>query len=146
MVDTYSHVIDEIFPRRLQDETPSEFLMTLRYVPSVENASQIVISKRLRGGYTVTYYSLPPGSKSIDQQFMEITEVLKIEDPIEIAKRIKVVVQNVNVPTSLVSRQLDRIATIQLSPLEELDIQFVHPDNNTYQFWLEDVGESAQFY
>jgi hypothetical protein len=142
----YFQLADLVFPRKVLEETPSEFVLTLRVLPAFEGDSQIVISKKLRGGYTVTYYSLPRGSKSVGWQLTEITVESKIEDPVEIAKRIKVDVRDVDVPWSLISGQMDRIAKLQLSPLEELDTGFVTVDATTYQFWLQRVGDPVGFY
>lgn len=143
----YFQLVDLVFPRRLLQETTSEFVLALRFLPAFDRESQVVISKRLRGGYTVTYYSLPAGSKNLGEQFMQIRLESKIEDPVEIAKRIKADVRNVDVPSSLISGQIDRIAKLPLSPLEELDIGFVHPDATSYQFWLQGVGAPpVEFY
>jgi len=140
-------LLDAVFPRKVVGEKPAEFVLTLRFAgqPLVRD-SQIVVSKTLQGGYTVTYYSLPAGSKSLGEQAEEFVARSKIDDPMEIAKHIKVQARNVDVPPALLSRQLSRLEKLSFSPMEELDIRFVHFDAGMYQFWLQKFGDPVEFY
>jgi hypothetical protein len=139
--------MDELFPHKILGERPSEFILSLRFLPAFSPESQIVISKKLQGGYTVTVYHLPRGSKNIGDQYNQIQ--LKAKDdiePAEIAKQIKVLAENVDVPPSLISRQLDRLVQVQVSPLEELDVGVAHLDGTAYEFFLEPLGGPVAFH
>lgn len=138
---------DLVFPRKVVGEKPSDFVLTLRFAgESLVRNSQIVVSKTLQGGYIVTYYALPAGSKSIGEQAYEFMARSKIHDPMEIVKQIKVEVRNVNVPPELLLRQLNRMAKLSFSPMDELDIDFVHLHAGGYQFWLQKYSNEEEFY
>jgi hypothetical protein len=145
-VAKYLQVADVLFPRKLLEEGPSHFTLTLRFLPSFGTESQIVLSKTPSGGYTVTRYSLPNGSKTAWHQMEEITSESKIEDSVEIAKRIKVEVRNVDVPSSLLSPQVDRISKLTLFPFKELDLDFARMDATEYQFWLQRIRTPVGFH
>jgi hypothetical protein len=142
----YFRVADVLFPRKLFEGQPYDFILTLRFLPGSHPESQIVISKTPRGGYTVTQYSLPKGSKTAYQQWVEISSESKIEDAVEITRRIKVDVRNVEVPSTFLSPQIERMAKLTLFPFEELDLGFARVDATEYQFWLQRVGDPTGFH
>ncbi len=126
--------LDELLPRKVLGESTG-FILTLRFLPAWHDPeSQIVISQKDAGGYIVTFYHLPPGSKSIYQQAFAIHAESDNLKPAEIAKQIRVLVENVEVPQTLLARQLDRLDGIKLSPLEELDSHVAHLDADGYFF------------
>jgi len=142
----FQRTVNLLFPRKQLREASWKWLLGLRYWPAFEPESQIVISKRIDEGFIVTLYHLPSGSKNIGGQFTEIVSKSHSEDPSEIAKQIKVLVENVEVPSVQISRQLDRLAHVPVSPIEDLEFGVIHLDETRYEFFLwPDGGPVASY-
>ena len=138
--------LEEVFPHRILAELPFGFILSLRFLPAWhEPESQIVISGKQEDGYTVTLYRVPTGSASAWDQISSIKSKSESRSPTEIAKQVKIVIENVNVPPSLISRQLDRLTRIQVSPIEELNLDFAVMDAPVYYFYLRRVANPTTF-
>ena len=142
----YLEAVDALFPRNVLDARPNSFVLTLRFLPGSRSESQIVISKMADGGYAVSQYTLPKGSKTAYWQLMAMHSASKEKDATELAKQIKVNVRNVNIPSPIISRQVEEISELTLFPFDELDLDFARLDATQYQFWLERAGEPVGFY
>lgn len=60
--ETYSHVLDLVFPRALSTSLKVDFAFALRFEPSTHPESQIVIVAKHGGGVEVTRYSPEGGN------------------------------------------------------------------------------------
>jgi hypothetical protein len=143
----YHQVIDAIFPRNILGRQPSEFILTLRFLPprDLGSPSQIIISGTPNGGYMITRYSLADGSSPLWEQITRIQAQLNTQDTIEIAKHIQVRVEDVSVPSALVAAQIDRLERLQISP-RLVPQGVVHVDATEYQMWFQTVGASSGLY
>ena len=146
LVARYYRVVDALFSRKLLDARPSLILLTLRYLPSFEGESQIAISKNMEGEYVVTSYSLPRGSERIGEQVGQISAALGIEDPVEIAKHIKVKVRKVDVPSRVVSELVRRYDALRMSADLDMDPASVIIDPTVYQLSFRIAGTVNEFY
>jgi hypothetical protein len=142
----YYQVVDFLFPRKPLNATPSLILLTLRYTPPFKKESQIVVTRDLKGAFVVTYYCLPEGRERIAERIAQITEKSSTADPREIAARIDVKAQKVNVPDGIISDLMTRYARLRMPVDLALDPTVVILDATQYQLWYETVSGEGEIY
>jgi len=138
----YQRILDIVMPRELYDRRGGEFLLTLRFEPSFDPESQIVIGKRPEG-YAVTYYSLPAGVRSISYQMDKIVAETGETDAAVIAKQINVECQKVDIPAQVVAELMSQYSNLRLSP--ELDT-LVTLDPTWYRLWFRASSSGAELF
>lgn len=121
-LETYSRVLDLLFPTVRSSKGPFEYRFDLRFLPSsTEGESQIIIETKSDGSVDVTHYSLPRGAASVSWQVHSLKAKLGREDASEIAKCIKIESRKVDAFPSFIRdfimdfAQLDLKAPMQTS-------------------------------
>lgn len=102
--ETYDRVLDALFPRDDADTSKTIFEFVLRFEPSFHATSQIVIRKRVDKVQVVEYTS-PDGNV-----FDKLNETLGRggkEDPVEMAKSIRIIRREIPVSDARIRRWFD---------------------------------------
>lgn len=101
---TYNQVLDAVFPRETRGDRQIVFEIILRFRPSFQSTSQIIIRKFTTGVEVIEYTSMVG---SIYQKLNKILADGGKEDVIEMTKAIKVKKRTVNVSEAQVMRWYD---------------------------------------
>jgi hypothetical protein len=100
-VETYKKIVDLLFPLDALEEHQLGFVLVLRFMPSFEAESQIVIVGR-EGSVQITEYESLDGNI-----YIKANEILKKtgqNDPSEVAKMIRIGKRQLKIPTYQVLR------------------------------------------
>ena len=151
--ETYSRVLDILFPR--EDPNPSEtiFQFILRFRPSFQLTSQIVIRRRLDKVQVVEYSSMD------GNVYSKLNEALargSKEDAVELAKLIRVQRKEISVPHAEIKRwytsffdSLNSTTTTLQQRGEEFDkkggSESILLDGTIYDLWYEQRLTSLSF-
>ena len=130
--DVYKTLLDLVFPRKLGGRF--EIQLVLRYTPTAERESQIVISCQLDGRCDVVLYQVPEGSPPVFIQAQDVMERMGIHDPHEIRKHLKVSTQRLEpLPVLEVRALVYEFAQLRLPPPLDVRLSF---DAYSYQCWM----------
>jgi len=136
----YHRVLDILFPREPCLLPGGEFVLILRFVPAFDPESQIVIRKLGERDYAVRYYYLPRGSKNAGIQIADLVEQAGLDDVQELANRIRIQVEDMHLPTTVIADLMARYSQLLVSPV--LDTRVIL-DPTWYQLWFHTTSSSS---
>lgn len=146
LANLYQSIIDIKFPKPLAPPHGYLVMLTLRFFPPAETESQINITRNNDGQFNVVQYRLPSGSRSIDEQLGDLyykSRVDTVQDPAEIAKRFKVEVRTVNMPSDVLTDLFDQLSQLHFPSIALKPSKFSRaPEGDDYKFWYKtDLNE-----
>lgn len=138
--ETYTQVLNLIFPLDVLEDKDAEFVIVLRFTPTFQANSQVTIVKR-RARYEITEYMSSSGN--VYSKLNDILENTGREDVSEMAKMIPIKKRTVRVTTALVEdwhRTLirDICTSLQRATINSRDKSkgtTVVLDGTTYNLW-----------
>lgn len=157
MLNEYDYALDQLFPRdagpkgvRPQDV---DYTIVVRYLPSFQTESQIVIVKQRNGTLDLTRYDLQSGKQSIWAVLNKFYEKQSCPSDADL-RTIQIVVTRLDpVPDEvkyLVANLFEQPVTLVIDPsmrpgLSAKDRRFVMMDGETVYLWLSAFQDSAFF-
>jgi hypothetical protein len=150
-LEDYRRILDELFPRNVMDKPGPEFVMVLRYLPSFEAESQIVIAGRKNEINVIELTSLDGNI------FYRLTDVMQRtgeKSSVELAKYIRVKRRELKISVrrlnlwrrnliESVSKSL-RVKVLE-STLPTARAMNVMDDGTSYEFWDHSLSGDTYF-
>jgi hypothetical protein len=125
------------------------FMATLHYFPSIGTESQINLVQNNDGRFDVVQYSLPPGTMSIDGQLTALYLDDKLDpnqDPAELAKRFRVDVRNVSIPSEVLTGLFNQLYNLRFpSIILKPSKTSIVSDGPRYDLWYSTTLGEVQF-
>ncbi|MFZ0820624.1 MAG: hypothetical protein WAM91_11185 [Candidatus Acidiferrales bacterium] len=126
-LDLYYPILDIVFPKPPEIPFDALFMSSLRFIPSDAPESQINIVRDFDGYFSVVEYFQPPDSRPIMWRLSDLYHADKLDtyDPAELAKRFKVEVRTVNIPTKVMLDLFDKLNQLHF-PSERVEPRSVN--------------------
>jgi hypothetical protein len=148
--DDYPKILDRLFPRDVLDKSGRRFMLVLRYTPSFEAESQIVISGREDGINVIEYYSM---DGNVNLKLEEVMAQTGQASSVDLAKHIRVKKREMKLPLYLLNlwrRNLIHSLSRALRPkaqestLQPATTMSITDDGTRYELW--DSSMSGEVY
>jgi hypothetical protein len=135
----YDPIIAIKFPLPPEPPRWGKVIIVLRFPAELGTESQINILQNNDDQFSVQEYYLPPGSRSIWGQLMDLYVLDKLspnQDPSELAKQFKVESRTVNVPSPILNDLINQLDNLRFPSMEREKIgrEFL-ADLIRYEFW-----------
>lgn len=139
--ETYYKVLDLVFPRNVLDRRKLRYAFVLRYEPTFQAESQIVIAEQGEEIEVVKYTSL---NGNIDLKLDEMLRRTGIEDPEQMAKQIRIQKQHIKLSRAdirlLHKEFFDHLRLSEKTRLGAMpDTVIVTADGTRYRLWYSGI-------
>lgn len=139
LASLYRAIINIEFPQPSPPPQGYLLLTTLRFFPAAGTESQINVTQDNEGRFTVVRYSLPRGSRSIDEQLGDLYYAAKLGDETsteEIARRFKVDTRTIKVESNILTDLFNQLGELHFpSIVLKPSKNSVAPEGNDYNLW-----------
>lgn len=157
LFEEYDYALDQLFPRGVLPKNVQsrdvDYTIVLRYLPSFQTESQIVIVKRVNGTFDVVRYGLRQGDQSIWARLNKSYEKQNCPTDADI-RNMDVVITDLKPVTDVVKQTVvslfEQPVSLVIDPsmrpaLTPKDHRYMMEDGETVYVWLSGFQDSAFF-